>query len=104
MSELFIEWCKKGGTSAYFRKLPPNNRFKKGNSKGKPTGGGSDGDPTIIVAHNLVDEINESGTMVNAIETQYHTKYRTKCEGNEYGGDVTETVAIAEMVDWFNQW
>ena len=104
MSELFIEWCKKGGTSAYFRKLPPNNRFKKGTAAGYPTGGGSDGDSTIIVAHNLVDEINESGTMVNAIETQYRTKYTTICEGIEYGGVVTETVAVAEMVDFFNQW
>lgn len=81
MSELFVEWCKRGGTPAYFRKLNPIV---------KP----EDEDEPYITAHNLVDEINEDGK-TNATQTIYHTKY---------GGDVIETVAICEMVDWFNQW
>ena len=81
MSELFVEWCKRGGTPAYFRKLNP---IVKPEDENEP----------YITAHNLVDEINEDGK-TNAIQMVYHTKY---------GGDVIETVAICEMVDWFNQW
>lgn len=76
-SEKFIEWCKRGGTSAYFRKLP--SKYIKGQ----------------IEDHNIVDETNAQEGKTNAIEMVYHTKY---------GGDMTETVAICEMVDWFNQW
>lgn len=77
-SEMFVEWCKRSGTSAYFRKL--NSTYKK------------DGD---IQDHNIVDETNAQEGKTNAIEMVYHTKY---------GGDMIETVAICEMVDWFNQW